>query len=338
MPLEINRKVKEVEGCRPECLGDDILFSTEPLVLRGLAGDWPLVNAALQSTEQLQSYLLQFDSGQPFTAYRGAPEMAGRVFYNQDLSGFNFERISLPLARVFEDLQQYSSQPEPPTLYIGSTMVDNWLPGMRRDNDLQIEGQDPLVSIWIGNRSRIAAHYDFPTNIACAVAGRRRFTLFPPEQLENLYVGPIDFTPAGQPISMVDFAEPDFDAHPKFRQALEHAQVVELEPGDAILIPSMWWHHVESLDDLNILVNYWWRNTPAYMGTPVNILQHAIMGLRDLPADQRAAWKAIFDHYIFNPEAESFEHIPESARGVLNPMDEITARQIQGLLLSKFKR
>ena len=89
---------------------------------------------------------------------------------------------------------------------------------------------------------------------------------------------------AGQSISLVDFAKPDFEAYPKFRQALDAAQVVELEPGDAILIPSMWWHHVESLDDMNILINYWWRNTPAYMGSPVNVLQHAIMGIRDLPS------------------------------------------------------
>ena len=336
--LEINRKVREVQGCRPDSLSDDILYSAEPLVLRGLTADWPLVEAAKQSSAKAESYILQFDSGQPLTAYRGPGDINGRIFYNHDLSGFNFERIRLPLTEVFENLRQYSSEAQPPTLYVGSTMVDNWLPEMRRDNDLKLEGHDPLVSIWIGNRSRIAAHYDFPTNIACSVAGRRRFTLFPPEQLENLYVGPIDFTPAGQSISMVDFDNPDYVVHPKFREALKAAQVVELEPGDAILIPSMWWHHVESLDDLNILVNYWWRNTPAYMGTPVNVLQHAIMGIRELPPEQRAAWREVFDHYVFKADDKNYQHIPEGARGVLNPLDEVTARDIRNLLLNKFKR
>ena len=177
--LEINRQVREVTGCRPDSLSDDILNSKEPLVLRGLTTDWPLVKAAVQSSEQAESYILQYDSGQQLTAYRGEPEIDGRVFYNDDLTGFNFDRIRLPLTEVFENLRQYSSQAQPPSLYVGSTMVDNWLPGFRDNNDLVLEGHDPLVSIWIGNRSRIAAHYDFPTNIACTVAGRRRYPVSP---------------------------------------------------------------------------------------------------------------------------------------------------------------
>ena len=149
-------------------------------------------------------------------------------------------------------------------IYVGSTNVDNWLPGFRAENDINLHAQTPLASLWIGNQSRVAAHYDFPTNIACSVAGHRRFTLFPPEQLENLYVGPVDFTPAGQPISTVDFAQPDYAKFPRFKDALRHARVADLEPGDAILVPSMWWHHVEALESVNVLVNYWWRRTFFY--------------------------------------------------------------------------
>ncbi|GIR40175.1 MAG: hypothetical protein CM15mP51_09550 [Porticoccaceae bacterium] len=129
----------------------------------------------------------------------------------------------------------------------------------------------------------MAPHYDFPTNIACSVAGRRRFTFFPPEQLENLYVGPIDFSPAGQPISLVDILNPDYAKFPKYKNAEDAALFADLEIGDAVLVPSMWWHHVEAKDNLNVLVNYWWRTTPNYMGSPLNVLQHAILGLRDLP-------------------------------------------------------
>ncbi len=336
--LEITRQIKERYDCGSGAIPEDVLRSSEPLVLRGLAADWPLVREANRSSRHAIKYISQFDSGHVLTAFKGGSEIDGRVFYNSDYSGFNFETLRLTLSQVFDSLNQQAAEEQAPMLYVGSTMIDRWLPGFREHNDLRLAEQNPIVSIWVGNRSRIAAHYDFPTNIACSVAGRRRFILFPPDQLDNLYVGPLDFTPAGQPISLVDFAKPDYAQFPRFRQALESAQVVDLEPGDALLIPSMWWHHVEALEDFNVLVNYWWRNTPAYMGPPLNALQHAMMSLRDLPAEQRAAWRQIFDHYVFDHNEQTIEHIPEQVRGVLNAMDEESARTIRTLLLNKFKQ
>jgi len=333
--LEIKTAVKIIDGCRADSIPDEVLHSTQPLVMRGLIANWPLVAAAKKSATAAADYLLSFDSGKPLTAMVGDAAIKGHIFYNSDLSGFNFEYQRLRLAEVLEQLASHRESSAPPTVYVGSTNVDNWLPGFRQHNDLKLPDHSPIASVWIGNRSRISAHYDFPTNIACCAVGRRRFTLFPPDQLENLYVGPIDVTPAGQPISLVDFNDPDYQRFPKFRRALESAQVIELEPGDAILIPSMWWHHVEALEPLNVLVNYWWRDTPNYLGGPLNVLQHAILGLRDLPPEQRQVWKQLFDHYVFNPDPEQIAHIPEQARGVLNPIDEATAKKIRSMLAQK---
>jgi hypothetical protein len=334
----VSQQITEIDGCQPDNIPADVLCSPQPLVLRGLVDSWPMVQSALVSAKQAVDYLTKFSTDEPVTVYRGAAEIEGRVFYNDDLSGFNFEAQRLPLGAIVSELLHNMDQPKAPMLYVGSTMIDKWLPGFRAENDIVFDDYDPLVSLWLGNQSRIAAHYDFASNIACCVAGRRRFTLFPPEQLENLYVGPLDFTPAGQPISMVDFANPDFERFPKFREALKHAQVVDLEPGDALLIPSMWWHHVEALEGFNLLVNYWWRNSSSFMGAPLNVLQHAVMGLRDLPAEQRAVWKQLFEYYVFEAKDENFEHIPEHVRGVLNPMTEETAREIRSLLLNRLKR
>ena len=99
----------------------------------------------------------------------------------------------------------------------------------------------------------------------------------------------------------------------------------------------MWWHHIEALDDLNVLVNYWWRDSPAYLGAPLNALQHAILALRDLPEGQRDIWKALFDYYVFTTSDEHLQHIPEQARGVLNPINEEMAQQLRALLASKIK-
>ena len=148
-------------------------------------------------------------------------------------------------------------------------------------------------------------------------------------------MGPIDVTPAGQPISLVDFNDPDYQRFPKFRQALESAQVVELEPGDAILIPSMWWHHVEALDHSMCWSITGGATRLSYLGGPLNVLQHAILGLRDLPPEQREVWKQLFDYYVFNPDPEHIAHIPEQARGVLNPIDEATAKKFAAMLAQK---
>jgi hypothetical protein len=169
-------------------------------------------------------------------------------------------------------------------------------------------------------------------------AGHRRFTLFPPDQLENLYVGPIDFNPAGQAISMVDFHAPDFARFPRFREALDQAQVAELGPGDALFIPSMWWHHVEALDDFNVLVNYWWRQSPDWMDTPTNALMLALLTMRELPPEQRRHWQEIFRHYIFEPGEDSLAHIPPGARYALAPLDEDGARILRGQILKRINR
>jgi hypothetical protein len=330
--------VREIAGLSPAQLDDTILRSTEPLVLRGLVAGWPLVRAGLESAQAAQAYLRRFYGGAPVVAMLGAPDINGRFFYNDDLSGFNFAQARATLGAVLEELEGHRHTARPPAIYVGATTVDTCLPGLRRENDLPLGARDALASIWIGNRTRIAAHYDLPDNLACVAAGHRRFTLFPPEQLANLYVGPLDFTPAGQAISMVDFARPDLERFPRFADALAHAQVAELGPGDALFIPSMWWHHVEALDHFNVLVNYWWRQSPDYMDTPTNALMHAIMSVRDLPVEQRRAWQELFRHYVFEAGAATDAHIAPGARGVLAPLDTDATRVLRAQLLKRMNR
>jgi hypothetical protein len=332
------KPIRELAGLRPGDLDDALLTSTEPLVLRGLADAWPLVQAGRASQRAASDYLRRFYRGEQVIALLGKPDIRGRFFYNEDLSGFNFASVRTDLAGVLEELERQHANPVPPALYVGSTEVDAVLPGLRAENDLGLDSRQPFVSIWLGNRSRIAPHYDVPDNIACVAAGRRRFTLFPPEQLANLYIGPLDFTPAGQPISLVDLHAPDLQRFPRFSEALAQAQQAELEAGDAIFIPSMWWHHVEALEAFNVLVNYWWRQSPPYMDTPTSTLMLALLTLRSLPPAQRAAWKEIFRHYIFDSDGSEAAHIPPGARSVLAPLDEGMARGLRGEILNRINR
>jgi len=332
------KPIRAVHGLRHGDLGPEILASTEPLILRGLVSDWPLVAAGHTSPQAADAYLRRFYQDATVNAMLGAPEIDGRFFYNEDLSGFNFYPVRVRLDTVLAELSKHLSTDVPPTIYVGSTTIDGALPGFRGENDVDMKQRDALASIWIGNRTVIAAHYDLPDNLACVAVGRRRFTLFPPGQQHNLYVGPLDFTPAGQAISLVDFAKPDLARFPRFAQAMEHAQVADMEPGDALFIPSMWWHHVEALDRFNVLVNYWWRQSPDWMDTPTNALMHALLSVRDLPLEQRRAWAELFRHYVFEADEETSRHIPPDARRMLGPLDDNAARAIRAQLLKRINR
>ncbi|WP_282297117.1 cupin-like domain-containing protein [Stenotrophomonas sp. PS02289] len=331
--------IDEVRDLAPAQLRELLPIWTTPKVIRGLVADWPLVQAARRSPADAVAHLKQFDHGtMPVTATTAPPEAQGRIFYNADMSGFNFRREQIPLKVVLDTLLKYHGQATPPSIYVASTTLDSFLPGFRQDNPLDLGVHDPLASIWIGNRSRIAAHQDVPDNLACVAAGRRRVTLFAPEQVGNLYIGPLDFNPAGQAVSLVDFAAPDLERFPRFADAWAQAQVAELGPGDAVFIPSLWWHHMEGLDDFNVLVNVWWRSVPGWMDTPMNALMLAILALRDLPPAQRAHWQAMFDHYVFEAGAQTTAHIPEPARGVLGPLDEAAASNVRSVLRRRLDR
>jgi hypothetical protein len=330
--------IRELTGIDPRALPDHVLESTAPLVLRGLTAEWPMVRAGRESVQAAANYVRQFYKDATVNAMLGAPSIEGRFFYNDDLTGFNFKSVRIKLDTVLDEIARHHAAEKPPAIYVGSTTIDTCLPGFRAENDLNFGTHTPLASIWLGTRTRIAAHFDLPDNIACVVAGHRRFTLFPPEQLPNLYVGPLDLTPAGQAISLVDFARPDLERFPQFEEAMRHARSAELAPGDALFIPSMWWHHIEALDAFNVLVNYWWRATPGWMDSPMNALMLAMMTMRDLPQAQRKAWQAHFDHYVFSGGAAATAHIAEHARGALSPHDAARAREMRLRLLQNLNR
>lgn len=306
-----------------------------PVVVRGAAAHWPLVQSSLESAQAARNYLLGFYQGAEVTAFVGDADGDPRIFYSDDLSRTNFTPTKTTLDAV---LTRVLDSDDAQTVYMGSMALDYCLPGISDANRFRETDVQATVRIWLGNETRVAAHYDVMENIACVCAGRRRFTLFPPEQIDNLYVGPLDFTPAGQSVSLADPTAPNYERFPRFETAMQHALTAELAPGDAIYMPPMWWHHVEGLEPFNILINHWWRNTPAYLGAPGDALLHAMLSIRDLPPAQRQAWRHLFEHYVFDNNDDAFAHIPASARGVLAPLDDDAARQLRALLRQKLAR
>ncbi len=228
-----------------------------PLVLRNYAQHWPLVRAARRGPELFARLLMKFDGGQVLEAMIADPTEGGRLFYTEDLRQFNFTRMRGYLADALEILASQARRPRPVTFYIGSTSIPEYFSGLERECELP-GLTDVAPNLWLGNSVCVATHNDNANNVACVAAGHRRFTLFPPDQEANLYIGEQPETPGGRPVSLVDLRAPDWRRFPRFRAALTQARVADLTPGDAIFIPRGWWHNVESFGPLNALVNFWW--------------------------------------------------------------------------------
>ncbi|HSE13879.1 MAG TPA: cupin-like domain-containing protein [Rudaea sp.] len=325
--------IPEVSGVDRERFEREIVPASRPVVMRGLVAGWPAARLGRQSPEAICRYLAERDTGAPIDAIMLPPEEKGRIFYNAAMDGFNFFRSRQPVARVIEQIARYSAFASAPAVAAQSAVIRSCLPRFLDDNPMPLlDAVEPRI--WIGNAITVPAHFDDANNIACVVAGRRRFTLFPPDQIGNLYIGPIDFAPTGAPISLVDFAAPDLERFPRFAEARAHAFGAELGPGDAIFIPPLWWHHVQSLELCNILVNYWWGASHED-NAGLDCLTHALITLRQLPEQQRAAWAALFDHYVFGDRGQAVAHIPDNRRGMLGSLGTDFIRERRAQLAAK---
>jgi hypothetical protein len=297
---------------------EEILPAGVPVVLKGLVQDWPSVRAARQSPRALVDYIRGFDCGKLIPLLEGPPSIRGRLFYRDDMAGLNFVRTPAGIGEALERLLGQADDPAPPAIFIEAMPIDAFLPDFAAVHPMPLAAEEARPRIWIGNTVTVQTHFDLFSNIACVVGGRRRFTLFPPDQVSNLYMGPVDFTPSGTPISMVRLHDPDLSRFPRFAEALRHAVQAELIPGDALYIPYGWWHHVESLEPFNVLVNYWW-NTAPNLDSPYSVLLHGALALRDLPAEQRNVWRAMFERFVFTDPEEALRHLPADQRGLFGP-------------------
>ncbi len=338
-----------MERCAPNAIAErdavdgatfarEIAGGSRPVVLRGQVAAWPAVAAGRAGPRAIAHYVAGFDGGAPLDVMIARPEIGGRFFYSDDMAGFNFQRQRVPLASLIAELLRLAEAGEasPHAIYANAAAAADHSPGWIEANplDLPIEA---TARLWIGNANTVATHYDMSPNIACVVAGRRRFTLFPPEQLGNLYIGPLDHTLAGPPVSMVDPEAPDLDRYPRFADAWAVAQTAEIAPGDALFIPALWWHHVRALDAINMLVNYWWAEGVA--AAPFVALIHAMMAVRDVPAPQKAAWRAWFDHLVFDEAAaRAGDHLPPHVRTVLGAPGAERSEHIRRFVLGALQR
>ena len=314
----------ETHGLTRDTFVNEIVPKGQPIVLRGAVSSWAAITQ-FSDDDDLASYLIDGAGSDPVSIIRAKPSVAGRFFYADNMRDFNFERGLLPFAQ-FINIMRCGADGD--SIYMGSTPMSEGFAGLSNDFDMPLVPAGTEPRLWVGNRTVVSTHHDASSNIACVAAGRRTFTLFPPDQVSNLYPGPIEHTTAGPQLSMVDLDDPDIERYPRYATALESAQSAELGPGDAIYIPPLWWHHVRATSDFNVLVNFWWRDRPEISREPIEAFVLSLLAVRQLPEHERRAWRAMFDYFIFQTDGPPMEHLPEELRGVLGSISPARAQEI----------
>jgi Cupin-like domain len=319
----------------PELFQREVVERCLPVVIRGLNDDWPVVRAGERSPRSLKEHLSQFDSGGQIEAFFGAPRIQGKYYYNDDLQGFNFERRRMSFSAALETMVSGLDQPGSQSVYVGAVPANDLLPGFAAQNPMPLLQPGIGPGIWLGHAANVSSHYDAMDNLACVVAGARRFTLYSPELIAHLYVGPIDNTMAGQPVSLAASSAVANDPRfPLFEQIRDKALVAELLPGDALYLPKLWWHQVESTASFNGQVNYWWDAFSAGPDSPYTTLLLSMIAIAERPAEERRAWQALFDHYVFRSNGHPLAHLPADQHGLLGPLKPDNYGRIRARVMS----
>lgn len=342
--------IEECQNVTADILHNEIVPKHQPVILRGLVSNWEIVKTANQSTSSLFDYLKSDirPNREEVESYEADTSIAGRYFFAGSSEQYNFTRHYETFISALERIQKrVENRSEGVIAYTGAVDTSWHLKSFEKRNPLPFWNQPSntksnwndqskiIPRIWLGNPSTISTHYDELDNIACVVSGTRTFTLFPTEQIRNLYVSPFDLTIAGVPVSLVNVDNPDFNAHPRYKEALEKAYVAKLEPGDALYLPSLWWHNVKAEGDLCALVNYWWSAHPVRAESPMETLLHALYSLSHLKPAERKCWQEIFNFLVFKDHGEPMAHLPEHERGIFRDMTPEHLEVLKNGMLSR---
>ena len=164
------------------------MSSIEPVVIRGIVRDWPLVAKAREGIQKISEYLLCYYENDRIIAFASKPELGKKFTYGSNDNQMSFEKLESTLDLILETISESSKSVNSGTVYMGSTTLDYVLPGLDKDNNISIGDANPLKSIWVGNQTIVPPHYDVPDNIAfvCAVV-RTRFNHFDHSIIEASY-------------------------------------------------------------------------------------------------------------------------------------------------------
>lgn len=150
----------------------------------------------------------------------------------------------------------------------------------------------PEVQMW--------THYDIMDNVLCQIKGNKRVVLWPPDQIQYLYV-------ISSTSKVLDIDYPDLQQFPEFSKAKSVECI--LREGEVLFIPALWFHNTKAFE-ASISVNVFWKglddifyekkdlygNKDLLLGTKaMTEVENAIAALLQLPEPYRTfyAYRAL---------------------------------------------
>ena len=165
----------------------------------------------------------------------------------------------IPLREFFED-SRYETDPSTWHRIVSnirkSTDDINTILGFDANEVFDYGGSLSAANLWISHKGVFTQnHFDEWENFNVALEGRKRFVMAPP--------GVRDYYPRSLPrgfgdkSQVFDLDNVDPKRFPRLIPKLSERREVILEPGQILYLPLGWWHQAESLEDMNVNMNFW---------------------------------------------------------------------------------
>uniref|UniRef100_A0A2D4LDR2 JmjC domain-containing protein n=1 Tax=Micrurus spixii TaxID=129469 RepID=A0A2D4LDR2_9SAUR len=129
-------------------------------------------------------------------------------------------------------------------------------------------------------------------NFLIQVTGKKRVVLFSPRDAPYLYL-------SGTKSEVLDVDKPNMKKYPLFIKARRYE--CQLEAGDVLFIPALWFHNVTS-EEFGVGVNVFWKQLPSEYYDKTDTY-----GNKDLTAASRAI-------QILDRALKTLEELPEEYR------------------------
>jgi len=249
---------------KPETIRQILENSSQPLVFHGLLSSWSLTHfSQAQWNELLGNRLLECRVGAQRADVNCRPQ---------------WERHCDTVRCTYAELQRWTSQEAEP-IGEGTEVLKNLRPtdhflyfdykNMRDIFDTDVlnkvdwspagfAGRDGGQStFWLGTTgAHTPCHFDtYGYNLVGQVMGSKRWIMYPPEDAAELRPTRVPYEESS--------VYSDWDFRPWADQAAQippirgtHPYVVNLKPGDVLLVPRHWWHFVVN-NELSISINTW---------------------------------------------------------------------------------